>query len=82
MLRVERSVSWAGTESDLHLVCASVLLLWGSKDRYFPVRLIDRFITRLPTVEHHVMPDCGRLLHDDCPEQTYSLLFPFLQQDS
>ena len=79
MLRVERSVSWVDTESDLHLVRAPMLLLWGSKDRYFPVRLIDRFITRLPTVEHHVLPDCGHLLHDDCPEQTYALLSPFLQ---
>ena len=79
MLRVERSVSWVDTESDLPLVRAPMLLLWGSKDRYFPVRLIDRFITRLPTVEHHVLPDCGHLLHDDCPEQTYALLSPFLQ---
>jgi len=67
------------TESDLHLVRAPMLLLWGSKDRYFPVRLIDRFITRLPTVEHHVLPDCGHLMHDDCPEQPYALLSPFLQ---
>ena len=80
MLRVERSVSWADTEADLHLVRAPVLLLWGSRDRYFPVRLIDRFITRLPTVEHHVLPDCGHLLHDDCPEQTYAMLSPFLRQ--
>ena len=57
-------------------------MLWGSKDRYFPVRLIDRFITRLPTVEHHVLADCGHLLHDDCPEQTYALLSAFLQQDT
>jgi pimeloyl-ACP methyl ester carboxylesterase len=82
MLRVERSVSWADTEVDLQLVRVPVLLLWGSKDRYFPVRLIDRFVARLPTVEHHVLPDCGHLLHDDCPEQTYALLSPFLQQDS
>jgi hypothetical protein len=34
MLRVERSVRWADTEADLHLVRALVLLLWGSKDRY------------------------------------------------
>jgi len=82
MLRVERSVSWADTEADLHLVRAPVLLLWGSKDRYFPVRRIDRFITRLPTVEHHVLPDCGHLVHDDCPEQTYALLSSFLQHDT
>jgi pimeloyl-ACP methyl ester carboxylesterase len=31
MLRVERSVSWAQTEADLHLVRAPVLLLWGNR---------------------------------------------------
>lgn len=54
----------------------------AEKDRYSPVRLVDRFIARLPTVEHHVLPDFGHLLHDDCPEQAYSLLSPFLQQDT
>jgi 4,5:9,10-diseco-3-hydroxy-5,9,17-trioxoandrosta-1(10),2-diene-4-oate hydrolase len=79
MLRVERTVRWVDTELDLPLMQIPVLLLWGSKDRYFPVRLTDRFITRLPAVEHHVLPDCGHSLHDDCPEQTYALLSPFLQ---
>jgi pimeloyl-ACP methyl ester carboxylesterase len=78
LLRVERSVSWADTERDLHLVHASALLLWG-KDRYLPSRLIDRFATRPSTVEHHVLPDCGHSLRDDCPEQIYVLLSPFLQ---
>jgi pimeloyl-ACP methyl ester carboxylesterase len=80
LLRVERSVSWGDTERDLHLVQAPVLLLWGGRDRYFPPRLIERFTTRLPSVEHHVLPDCGHSLHDDCPEQTYALLVPFLQR--
>jgi pimeloyl-ACP methyl ester carboxylesterase len=42
-------------------------------------RLVDRLTARLRTVEHHVLPDCGHSLHDDCPEQTYALLPPFLQ---
>lgn len=82
MLRVERSVSWAETEADLHLVRAPVLLLWGNQDRYFPGRLIDRFVTRLPKAEHHVLSDCGHSLPDDCPEQTYVLLSEFLQRDT
>lgn len=78
MLRVERSVRWTQTERDLHLVTAPVLLLWGSEDRYFPAHLIDRFTTRLPAAEAHVLHGCGHSLHDDCPEQTYALLTPFL----
>jgi pimeloyl-ACP methyl ester carboxylesterase len=80
LLMVERSVSWADTEGDLRLVHAPTLLLWGAKDRYFPPRLLERFTTRLPTVEHHVLSDCGHSVHDDCPEQTYALLFPSLQR--
>jgi 4,5:9,10-diseco-3-hydroxy-5,9,17-trioxoandrosta-1(10),2-diene-4-oate hydrolase len=78
MLRVERSVRWSDTERDLHLLDVPVLLLWGSEDRYFPVRLIERFTSRLPNVEAHVVPEGGHLLHDDRPEQTYALLAPFL----
>jgi pimeloyl-ACP methyl ester carboxylesterase len=80
LLRVERSVSWKETERDLPLVRAPVLLVWGDQDRYFPARLIDRFTARLSSVEHHVLPACGHSVHDDCPEQTYALLSPFLQR--
>lgn len=78
MLRVERSVGWAETEHDLHLVRLPILLLWGERDRYFPVNLIDRFTTRLPHVEPHILPDAGHSLHDDYPDRAYALLKPFL----
>jgi pimeloyl-ACP methyl ester carboxylesterase len=80
MLRVERAVSWVDTERDLQLVRAPVLLRWGSRDRYLSPQLIERFATRRPTVEHHVLADGGHSLHDDCPEQTYALLIPFLRR--
>ncbi|MFI6786816.1 alpha/beta fold hydrolase [Nonomuraea sp. NPDC050383] len=79
MLRIERAVSWIETERDLHLVDVPVLLLWGERDRYFPVSLIDRFTTRLTSVAAHVLPDAGHSLHDDSPEHTYALLEPFLR---
>ncbi|WP_312873113.1 alpha/beta fold hydrolase [Kibdelosporangium persicum] len=81
MLRVERSVQWRTTEQHLDLVEAPVLLMWGTDDRYFPVRLIERFTTRLPTVDAHVLPHGGHSLHDDLPEQTLALLTPFLTAD-
>jgi pimeloyl-ACP methyl ester carboxylesterase len=81
MLRVERSVRWKDTEHGLNLVEVPVLLLWGTDDRYFPVRLIDRFTARLPNVDTHVLPHGGHSLHDDLPEQTLALLTPFLAAD-
>jgi pimeloyl-ACP methyl ester carboxylesterase len=80
MLRVERSVRWVQTERDLQLVTAPVLLLWGSRDRYFPAHLMGRFTGRLPDVQAHVVEGCGHSLHDDCPQQTFRLLQPFLQR--
>jgi pimeloyl-ACP methyl ester carboxylesterase len=56
-------------------------LLWGTDDRYFPVRLIDRFTARLPNVDTHVLPHGGHSLHDDLLEQTLALLTPFLAAD-
>jgi pimeloyl-ACP methyl ester carboxylesterase len=81
MLRVERSVRWADTERDLHLVEAPTLILWGDRDRYFSVNLIDRFTARIPIVETHIVPGGGHSLHDDCPEETYEFLLPFLTSD-
>ncbi|MEU7832937.1 alpha/beta hydrolase [Nonomuraea sp. NPDC049129] len=78
VLRVERSVSWAATERDLHLVRAPVLLLWGDRDRYFPASLARRFVTRLPQAEVRTVPGGGHSLHDDCPEETRGLLVRFL----
>lgn len=78
MLRVERSVRWVNTERDLRLVRAPTLILWGNQDRYFPVDLIERFTARLPTVETHIVVGGGHSLHDDCPDETYALLAPFL----
>ncbi|MEU7856990.1 alpha/beta hydrolase [Nonomuraea sp. NPDC049141] len=78
MLKVERSVRWTATERDLHLVRAPVLLLWGDQDRFLPVDLLHRFTDRLPAAEAHVLTGCGHSLHDDCPDQTYRRLTPFL----
>ncbi len=81
MLRVERSVRWDDTDRDLHRVEAPVLLLWGDQDRYLPVRLVERFTSRLPKVQAHVVPGAGHSLHDECPEETDARLVPFLAHD-
>jgi pimeloyl-ACP methyl ester carboxylesterase len=81
ILRVERSVRWTATERDLHLVKAPVLLLWGEQDRYLPAGLLPRFTARLNRIEAHVLSGCGHSLHDDCPDETYRWLIPFLEAD-
>lgn len=79
LLRVERGVRWSDTERDLDRVRCPTLILWGGRDRYFPVRLLDTFARRLPAAEIHTLSDCGHSVHDDCPEQTYPLLTGFLR---
>jgi pimeloyl-ACP methyl ester carboxylesterase len=78
LLRVERGVRWSDTERDLGRVRCPTLILWGDHDRYFPVRLLARFTSRMPDVEAHTLAGCGHSLHDDCPEQVYPLLTRFL----
>ncbi|GAB3930329.1 alpha/beta fold hydrolase [Kribbella albertanoniae] len=78
MLRVERGVRWRDTERDLGLIGCPVLILWGDRDRYFPVRLLDRFAHRLPGARTRILSGAGHSLHDDCPAQTYPLLKAFL----
>jgi pimeloyl-ACP methyl ester carboxylesterase len=78
LLRVERGVRWSDTERDLDRVRCPTLILWGERDRYFPVRLLARFTGRLRDVEAHTLANCGHSLHDDCPEQVYPLLTRFL----
>lgn len=78
MLRVERAVRWADTERELDQVRHPTLILWGDRDRYLPVRLLDRFARRLPTADIHTLRGCGHSLHDDCPELVYPMLTRFL----
>ncbi len=81
MLAVERAVRWTDTERDLQLVQAPTQVLWGDQDRYFPPSLLERFTSRIPHLQAHVVPGGGHSLHDDCPEQAYALLKPFLAAD-
>jgi pimeloyl-ACP methyl ester carboxylesterase len=78
LLRVERGVRWSDTERDLDRVRCPTLILWGERDRYFPVRLLARFTSRLRDVEAHALAGCGHSLHDDCPDRVYPLLTRFL----
>ncbi|QYN33664.1 alpha/beta hydrolase [Pseudonocardia sp. DSM 110487] len=78
LLRVERGVRWSDTERDLDRVRCPTLILWGNRDRYFPVQLLARFTSRLPDLEAHTLAGCGHSLHDDCPDRVYPLLTRFL----
>lgn len=78
MLRVERAVTWAQTERDLHLIDCPTLIVWGEYDRYFPVHLLDRFARRLRDVETHTVPGAGHFVHGDQPGLAVPLITRFL----
>jgi pimeloyl-ACP methyl ester carboxylesterase len=59
MQRVERRVRWADTERDLDRLSCPTLILWGERDRYFPVRLLDRFTRRTRHAGLTCCPDAG-----------------------
>lgn len=78
MLRIERGVDWIRTEQDLATIRCPVLIVWGDRDRYLPVRLLDRFTTALPQARIQVVQGAGHSVHDDDPAGTYPALVAFL----
>jgi 4,5:9,10-diseco-3-hydroxy-5,9,17-trioxoandrosta-1(10),2-diene-4-oate hydrolase len=78
MLSVERTVDWATTERDLPLVQSPALIVWGDRDRYLPVRLVERFTRALPQATTEVIAGAGHSVHDDRPVQTVPHIQRFL----
>jgi pimeloyl-ACP methyl ester carboxylesterase len=46
-------------QQNLHRVTCPVLVLWGDRDRWFPVQDGETLHARLPNAEFQVIPNCG-----------------------
>jgi 4,5:9,10-diseco-3-hydroxy-5,9,17-trioxoandrosta-1(10),2-diene-4-oate hydrolase len=79
MLAIERGVTWDAVEQELQTVMCPVLILWGDKDRYLPVAVLDRLRAGLPNAETHLISGAGHSVHDDAaPNDIYPRLQRFL----
>lgn len=65
------------------LVCANrlpTLVLWGAEDRIAPAEQAADIHRLIPDARIHMVPDCGHLPQEECPEETASLIRAFLAE--
>ncbi len=58
------------------------LVLWPTKDPAFGAAELDRWRSRFPDAEVHVLPDAGHYLQEDAHERAIPLLLAFLRRTS
>ena len=55
-------------EERLDTLSVPVLVITGERDRIVPTRNSERLAAELPGAELVVIPDCGHVPHEECPE--------------
>jgi pimeloyl-ACP methyl ester carboxylesterase len=73
-----RNLSWADVESHLGELGHQVLLIWGEKDRYLDVGLVNRFKERIKNLKVEIIADCGHSAHEEAPGIVNGLITDFL----
>jgi len=64
----------------LGAIAHPTLLLWGQRDRVFPVTDGDKLACLLPAATLQVFEDAGHLLHEECADQVNEAIVAFLQR--
>lgn len=60
---------------------AKTMLMWGEKDRWVPVELVQRWQHDLPGIEIKTYPEGGHIPMEEFPEETARDAFAFLSDD-
>jgi len=71
----------ARLDQDAHLiskVSTPTLILWGEKDKYFPVKNAHRFAQDIPSSIVHTYPNVGHLPMEEAPQKSLSDFKAFL----
>jgi pimeloyl-ACP methyl ester carboxylesterase len=67
-----------GLEERLDEVSVPVLVIAGEDDRFVPARNNERLAAELPGAEFVVIPDCGHVPHEECPERFLESVTEFI----
>ena len=62
----------------LSLLKMPTLVVWGARDRVFPVSQAREAAARLQEGSLAVIPDCGHMPHGECPDRFLAALDVFL----
>ena len=65
------------SDAELRCIVAPTLVIWGAKDRFFPVRHAERAHRLIPDSRLEVLADAGHVATFDEPERVSSLLAGF-----
>ncbi len=69
----------ASLEQTLPRLTSPVLLLAGSRDPWYPPRIVQTFADRLPHAACATIPDAGHLPHEEQPARTAEMILTFLR---
>lgn len=58
------------------------IVIFGEDDPYLPASLVERNIESLPRATVHLIPGAGHWPHAEAPDETASLLLPFLREQA
>jgi pimeloyl-ACP methyl ester carboxylesterase len=62
----------------LPLLKIPTLVVWGERDRVFPVSQAREALVRLQEGALAIIPECGHMPHVECPDRFLSALGEFL----
>ena len=65
----------------IHRITAPTLLLWGVADGVVPPVYGKEFQRLIPGSRLKIFERCGHRPHEECPEEFFATLMPFLKQD-
>ena len=70
-----------GLSKRIHRITAPTLLLWGAADGVVPPVYGEEFKRLIPGSRLKVLEQCGHRPHEECPEEFFGALLPFLKED-
>ena len=63
-------------------IAVPVLLIWGEKDEIVPLEVGRRLAGNIPHAELVVVPNCGHVPQEECPNQTIEAMESFLSHQT
>jgi len=56
-----------------------VLVLWGENDELIPLKYGKKLAADIPHASLQLIPECGHVPHEECPDDTYTRIMAFLE---
>jgi pimeloyl-ACP methyl ester carboxylesterase len=71
----------AEIQQKLPTITCPVLIIWGEKDKWFPLSHAERLQQTLPYAQLHIIPDCGHHAVGDAADTINQVVIEFLKEN-